>query len=207
MDWELIVGFMMASLTLALMPGPDNIYVLTESIAKGPRQGVAITIGLMSGVIIHTTLVASGLSLLVFSNAIGFMLVQYVGAIYLFYLAFKATKEKKQHINLTGKSNAEPSLPLMKRGFLMNVLNPKVSVFFIAFLPQFVDKDGWSPFNQMMVLGGLFIITSFAVFSSIALISGKSAQLVGSPVFWSATKWIKVMVLIMLGLLLLLTEQ
>jgi threonine/homoserine/homoserine lactone efflux protein len=207
MDNQLIIWFILATLTLAFMPGPDNIYVLTESIAKGPRQGIFITLGLMSGVIVHTTLVATGLSVLVFSNPIGFMVVQYAGAAYLFYLAYQAVKEEQQQVVLSTQGEASPASALLKRGFTMNVLNPKVSVFFIAFLPQFVAQDGWPPFVQMIVLGGLFALTSFFVFAGIAMVSGRSARMVQSPVFWSATKWIKVVVLLALGLLLLFAEQ
>ncbi len=207
MDIQLIIGFIVATLALAFMPGPDNIYVLTESIGKGPRQGIFITLGLMSGVIVHTTLVATGLSVLVFSNPIGFMVVQYAGAAYLFYLAYQAVKEEQQQVDINTQGEASRAPALLKRGFLMNVLNPKVSVFFIAFLPQFVSPTGWAPFAQMIVLGGLFALTSFFVFAGIALVSGRSARMVQSPQFWRATKWIKVVVLIALGMLLLFAEQ
>jgi len=189
------------------MPGPDNIYVLTESISKGVKQGVAITTGLISGVIVHTTLVATGLSLLVFSNDLAYDIMKYAGTAYLLYMAFGAVKEAPLDVNVDVKGQLEPFPRLFKRGFLMNVLNPKVTLFFIVLLPQFVSSDGWSPMYQMFVLGGIFMAVSLLIFSSIAVVSGYSASLIKHPLFWVITKWVKVMVLLALATFLLLSVR
>ena len=153
MELSLILGFIAATLALALMPGPDNIYVLTESISKGWRQGVSITSGLISGCLIHTTLVATGLSVFVFNYPSVYNILKFAGAAYLLYMAYGAYKEQPMALNLGGKQARDSFWPLFRKGFIMNVLNPKVTLFFIVLLPQFVSNNGFSPMWQMMILG------------------------------------------------------
>ncbi|GAB5538172.1 MAG: LysE family translocator [Salibacteraceae bacterium] len=188
------------------MPGPDNIYVLTESISKGWRQGIGITCGLISGVTVHTTLVATGFSLIVFKYDWAFITLKLLGTTYLIYLIYGAWKEKPIAINTKEGKDYEPFHRLFWRGFLMNVLNPKVTLFFMVLLPQFVEPSGWPPFIQMLSLGGIFMFVSFPVFASVALLAGKASSLVQSPAFWTITKWIKVLVLIGLATLMILAE-
>lgn len=207
MDFSLLLGFMGATAVLAFMPGPDNIYVLTESISKGARQGISITAGLVSGVVVHTLLVATGLSLIVFQSELAYSIVKYAGAAYLVYLAYGATREKAMQVEWSENGESEPFLKLYKRGIIMNLLNPKVSIFFIAFLPQFVSSEGPSPMVQMSMMGVIFMLESFVIFSAVALIAGRLASLVTSPSFWVVTKWIKVIVLLALALLLAFSER
>ncbi len=206
MELSLLLGFLGATAVLAFMPGPDNIYVLSESISKGARQGISITAGLVSGVVVHTLLVATGLSLLVFKSELAYDIVKYAGAAYLLYIAYGATWEQPMQIEWSEKGEGEPFWKLYQRGVIMNLLNPKVSIFFIAFLPQFVSSNGWSPMLQMSVMGLIFMFESFLIFSSIALVAGSLASLVKSDVFWKVTKWVKVVVLISLALLLAFSE-
>lgn len=192
----------MASAGLAFMPGPDNIYVLTESVSKGPRQGIFITAGLVSGVLVHTTLVATGLSLIVFKNDLAYNILKYAGAIYLIYLAYGAWKEEPKPLEIRIGGQQDAFFRLYRKGFLMNVLNPKVTVFFIAFLPQFVASDGWSPMLQLIILGVVFMLVSFIIFSSIALVSGESVKFVKNKKFWVVTKFFKISILLALAILL-----
>ena len=207
MELSLILQFAFATLLLAATPGPDNVYVLTESVSKGWRQGVGITTGLMSGVIIHTTLVATGVSLLVLKNELAFSVIKYLGAAYLLYLAYGAFNEKPMEIHIGGQAKTEAFVVIFNRGFIMNVLNPKVSIFFIALLPQFVSSEGYDPMYQMMILGAVFMVISFVVFSGIALISGRAASLIQHHSFWTTTKWIKIVLLTTLALLLAFIER
>ena len=210
MDLQTILSFIGAATLLALMPGPDNIYVLTESITKGKRNGIALALGLNSGVLIHTLAAATGLSLVLQQSAMAFQLVKYAGALYLFYLAMMTLKEKR--ILLTMNLIKHPITTsnfgkVYRKGFIMNVLNPKVSLFFIAFLPQFVNEGSMSITLQMIILGIIFMIVGFIIFSSIAILSGRLAQFLNNDKFWKTTKYVKASVLGVLGLALLTSEK
>ncbi|MEL6867400.1 MAG: LysE family translocator, partial [Bacteroidota bacterium] len=141
--------------------------------------------------------------------ALAFSIIKYFGAAYLFYLAYQAYQEKKPLLNLESKKGGEKMglLPLIRKGFLMNVLNPKVSLFFIAFLPQFVSADGMNVTLQMIVLGVIFMLQSIVVFGAIAILSGRLTKYVNSPKFWKVTKWSKIAVLSILGLSLALAKK
>ena len=106
MELGLILSFLGASIILSLMPGPDNIFVLTESLTKGQRNGIAISIGLSIGVLVHTTAAATGLSIIIQKSAIAFSIIKFSGALYLFYLAFQAFNEKKPSFDLSSNSIA-----------------------------------------------------------------------------------------------------
>ena len=209
MQIELILSFLLASVLLTFMPGPDNIFVLTESITKGQKNGIAISIGLCAGVLIHTLAAATGLSIVIQKSALAFSVIKYLGAAYLFYLAFMATKEKPVEVTL-GKKSTEKNFqlfPLIRKGFLMNVLNPKVSLFFIAFLPQFISQDGINITAQMIILGLIFMTQALVIFSLISILASRLTGYVNKAKFWKITKWSKVGVLSILGLTLALSGK
>jgi len=189
------------------MPGPDNIFVLTESLTKGQKNGIAISTGLSIGVLIHTLAAATGLSIIIQKSALIFSLIKYLGAAYLFFLAYQSYIEKKPLIQIETKNPNQQIqiLPLIKKGFLMNVLNPKVSLFFIAFLPQFISTKGFHITIQMIILGIIFMLQSWIIFSLIAMSSGKLNKHVQNIKFWKITQWGKISVLTILGLTLMLT--
>lgn len=209
MEPELILSFLGASVLLSLMPGPDNIFVLTESLTKGYRNGIAISIGLSLGVLIHTLAAATGLSIIIQNSAVAFSVIKYFGAAYLFYLAYQTFKEKNAALNLKTKSikSNDKFFPLLRKGFTMNVLNPKVSLFFIAFLPQFTSPTGLHITFQMIILGLIFMVQAIVVFSLIAVLSGKLTRYVNEPSFWKVTKWSKIGVLSTLGIALALSQK
>lgn len=180
------------------MPGPDNIYVITESIANGKRQGIIIAMGLNSGVLIHTLAAATGMSLILKQSAIAFLLVQYAGVAYLLYLAWQAYREKASYEEqeaIVSKSGFK----LFKVGITMNLLNPKVALFFIAFLPQFVREDGWSPIWQMVLMGVSFMLIGFITFSSFALLADQLRNFFKSEGVMKKIKWAKIIVLLILA--------
>jgi len=209
MEIELVLSFLTASLILSIMPGPDNIFVLTESVTSGQRNGLAISIGLCLGVMIHTLAAALGLSLIIQQSALVFSLIKYFGAAYLFYLAIVSLRDRSTGKNIELNQNAEKksSLKLIRKGFLMNILNPKVSLFFIAFLPQFISNSGINISMQMIVLGFIFMIQALFIFSLIAILSGRLNQYLGNPKFWGITRWSKFGVLSVLAGLLLASEK
>lgn len=209
METELLLSFLGASILLTIMPGPDNIFVLTESLTKGRRNGIAISLGLSTGILIHTFAAATGLSILIQKSAIAFSIIKYIGAAYLFYLALMTMKDKKPVMGVVseGTESEKSFVQLMRKGFLMNVLNPKVSLFFIAFLPQFISKAGFSVIYQMMILGFIFMIQTIIIFSGISVLSSRLTSYLNSPKFWNITKWSKISVYSLLGLTLALSKK
>jgi len=209
MELGLVLSFLGASILLTLMPGPDNIFVLTESLTKGQRNGILISVGLGMGVLIHTLAAATGLSIIIQKSAMAFSIIKYLGALYLFYLAFQAFKEKPLTLHFESEANKEKqgAVSLIRKGIFMNVLNPKVSLFFIAFLPQFISTNGFSVIIQMIILGVIFMVQAILIFCGIAILSGRLTKYVNKPKFWSVTKWSKVSVLSILGLTLALSKK
>ncbi len=209
MALHLVLSFLGASVLLSLMPGPDNIFVLSESLTKGQRNGICISLGLSTGVLVHTMAAATGLSIIIQQSALVFSVIKYFGAAYLFYLAYQAVKEEKPLLTLESEEADQKVgvMALVRKGFLMNVLNPKVSLFFIAFLPQFVSADGFSMTAQMIILGLIFMLQAIVVFSLIAVLSGKLTKYLNSPGFWKFTKWSKISVLSILGILLAISNK
>ncbi len=203
MDIELLLSFLLASIALSLMPGPDNVFVLTESITKGKRNGVIISSGLASGIIVHTIVIATGLSILIQQSPLVFNGIKIFGAIYLLYLAYLTYNEEALSVNISDSGEGigvkEKGFPLFRKGFFMNVLNPKVTLFFIAFLPQFVSKDWLSFPVQIVILGVVFMVQAFLVFSTISIVAGSIRKLINSDKFWKKVKWIKMSVLILLA--------
>lgn len=171
---DTLAQFFLASIMLGLAPGPDNIYVLTQSAVQGRRAGMVVTLGLCTGLILHTALVTLGVATLIATSAPLFMFLKLGGAGYLLYLAYQAFRADGAAIGVCGRG-AVAYTYLYRRGVLMNISNPKVSIFFLAFLPQFVETDGAAVTQQMMVLGGVFILATLLVFNSIALAAASLA--------------------------------
>ncbi len=209
MELELLLSFLGASVLLSLMPGPDNIFVLTESITKGKSNGFAISLGLMLGVMIHTLAAATGLSIIIQQSEVIFSVIKYLGAAYLLYLAFVSFKEKEPILNFNTdeRDKTVKIFPLLQKGFLMNILNPKVSLFFIAFLPQFISKNGFNITLQMIILGIIFIAQGIIVFGLVVVLSSKLTKYVNNPKFWKTTKWSKVIILSVLAITLAFSSK
>ena len=200
--------FLTASLALIVTPGPDMIYVVTRGIAQGRRVGLVSAWGACAGLIFHTALAAAGLSALLRSSATAFTVVKYVGAAYLIYLGVKALLTGDD-FSLTG--SAGPGAGLRKaffQGVASNVLNPKIALFFLAFLPQFVHPATGSAASQMLVLGLIFTLLALVIFNVIAYFSGTLGELFGrKPAFANVLRWFTGSVLIGLGLRLALPSR
>jgi threonine/homoserine/homoserine lactone efflux protein len=166
-DFNTLVLFISASLLLALAPGPDNIFVLTQSMLKGAKSGVFITLGLCSGLVFHTLAVALGVAAIFQTSLLAFNILKFIGAAYLLYLAYLSFKSSSKS-SLQAEKNNLTLFQLYKRGIIMNVTNPKVSIFFLAFLPQFTNPQNGSITLQIFILGALFMLSALLVFSSIA---------------------------------------
>ncbi|WP_108866963.1 LysE family translocator [Aquimarina aquimarini] len=207
MNYEILYTFVLATSALAISPGPDNIFVLMQSVVHGKKYGLAVVAGLMSGCIIHTTLVAFGVSAIIKQSDMLFFAIKLFGALYLFFLAYKVLRSKAA-VNLTDDGIPKKSLgQLFKQGFVMNVLNPKVSIFFLAFFPGFLFSKTISSITQFYVLGLLFITVSFIVFGLIAVLAGAiSERLKQNSKIGLVLKWLQVIVFLGIGVFILISE-
>ena len=163
--------FTTASLLLALAPGPDNIFVLTQSAIKGRRVGLVVTLGLCTGLIVHTSAVALGVAAVFHASSLAFNLLKYIGAAYLLYLAWGAFRSGARSLTVAENRDMRLSRYYL-RGIIMNITNPKVSIFFLAFLPQFTNPDQGPLALQLIVLGGLFILSTLLIFGMFSLMAG-----------------------------------
>jgi threonine/homoserine/homoserine lactone efflux protein len=168
---DALLLFFSSSVLLALAPGPDNLFVMVQAAQRGRMAGLAVTLGLCTGLLVHTSAVALGLAAVLTASTLAFNMLKYLGAAYLLWLAWGAFRAG-------GASGGEaravdlPFARLYRRGIVMNVTNPKVSIFFLAFLPQFADP-GYGPLApQIVVLGGLFIAATILIFGGISLLAG-----------------------------------
>ena len=165
---ETIITFITASVVLSLVPGPDNLFVMSNSALRGWRIGLYTTLGLCTGLIGHTILVAIGVSVVFQTSAIAFNGLKIIGAFYLVYLAWLSIQNKELNLGKASQNSSNKSYYLT--GVVMNLTNPKVAIFFLVFLPQFVNSNN-NVSSQIFLLGLLFIISAFFVFTSIAYLS------------------------------------
>lgn len=173
---ESLIAFTIASALLALAPGPDNIFVLTQSALLGWKKGVLVTIGLCTGLIFHTFAVAFGVAAIFQASVLAFTILKTVGAAYLLYLAWQAFRASASRLD-DGAENQLSAVKLYRRGIIMNITNPKVSIFFLAFLPQFTSPANGSVAVQVMMLGLIFILMTLLVFSGVAMAAGNLGRL------------------------------
>lgn len=204
MELEQLISFLFASIILTIMPGPDNIFVLTESLTKGTREGLYISLGLIGGVVVHTIAAATGLSIILKQSEILFLIVKYLGVFYMIWMAWGAYRDRGAPVNIDEDKVGEQGsfAALFRRGFLMNILNPKVALFFIAFLPQFVVKSAVPTSIQMFILGALFMFQGLVIFSLIATLAGRMTKILKSPNFWRVTRYMKITTLLIIALML-----
>jgi len=157
---ENYAGFVAAAIILNLTPGADTLYILTRSVAQGSRAGLVSVAGIMSGCVVHVLAAAFGLSLILTTSATAFFLVKWAGAIYLIFLGVRALTTRAPAFETQNSRFSNKDLvTIYRQGMITNILNPKVALFFLSFLPQFINPanaDGPLPF---LVLGGTFLVT------------------------------------------------
>jgi len=178
MEFSNFIYFLGVAVLLTLAPGPDIMYLLAKSLASGARCGIALAAGLSSGITFHTLLVILGVAALIKESPAAFAALRYVGAAYLLWLAWHAFREKGD-LRLVEAEDIAAYSALYRRGILMNVLNPKVLLFFLALLPQFVSPAAsLSPSVQIAIYGAAFALQAFTIFSLIAICAGKVRNLI-----------------------------
>lgn len=169
---DTVLLFLTASLLLCLAPGPDNIFVLTQSMLRGSASGLLVTLGLSTGLLVHTSAVALGVAIIFQQSLLAFTLLKLCGAAYLLYLAWGAFRAGAGGLGTT-KASQLNRFALYRRGIVMNITNPKVSIFFLAFLPQFTNPAKGHLTWQLLQLGAVFIGCTLLVFGLISLLAGR----------------------------------
>lgn len=203
-ETDFLVTFLIASVSLTLSPGPDIICVLTQSLSQGKLAGIALSLGLVSGIIVHTSLIAVGVSAFFVNSPKAFFTIKILGVAYLFWIAFKIFKTP-HHISLDKVKSEKSNIKLVQQGFLMNVLNPKVTIFFLAFFPGFVNPNKSNTLYQIFILGFLFMLQAFLIFTSVSLLSSKLSSSIRTNIHFSlCLKWIQIIVYFALGIYILI---
>ncbi|WP_037319843.1 LysE family translocator [Salegentibacter sp. Hel_I_6] len=192
---EQLIPFLTASVILTISPGPDIIYVMVQGMANGKKHGFVTALGLATGIIIHTSLVAFGVSAIIKNSDTLFFVIKLFGAFYLLYLAWQVSKSDPE-IAYSSEGIKDKSLfSLFKQGFIMNVLNPKVTIFFLAFLPGFLWEPEENTLMQFYILGAIFMILTILIFGSVALLAGKiSTYLKKHRQSGLVLKWLQIIV-------------
>ncbi len=204
---DVLGTYFIACLILAIAPGPDNIFVLTQSALQGKKAGIFVVLGLCTGLLFHTTAVALGVAVIFKTSEIAFTLLKVAGALYLIYLAWGAFRSGATSIE-SGNNTILRSGQLYRRGIFMNITNPKVSIFFLAFLPQFANPARGSITIQMLMLGAVFILSAILVFGAIALAAGSLGEWLSRS--QQVQRWINRLagtVFVGLAIKLLMTER
>jgi len=199
--------FVGVSWALILAPGPDMLYVITRGMAHGRRAGIVSAIGVICGILVHTTAAAFGMTLIFQTSALAFLMVKYLGAIYLIYLGIKAWQDKSI-FSLQPSFAGASSRSLFWQGVMSNVLNPKIAVFFLAFLPQFVDQGSGQITLQMTILGLTFALFGLCFLALVGYFAGSvGAWMSNQPHYTKFFRWLSGGILFVLGARLALTNQ
>jgi threonine/homoserine/homoserine lactone efflux protein len=175
-DPSTLIPFVIASAILVLIPGPAVLYIVSTGIGRGRRMALASMLGIETGALFHVAAAAVGLSAVVASSAVAYSVIKYAGAAYLIYLGIK-TLRKHDDSNLLRIPGATSTRGAFKRGVIVNILNPKLAIFFLAFLPQFVVPVRGSVATQLVFLGLLFIAVAVVIDSVYAMTSGMIGSL------------------------------
>lgn len=191
-----ILLFLISSLALTLMPGPDILFVINQSLDK-KKNGIITSLGLCTGLIFHTMFLAFGLSALINSNKDLMTFLKYFGTMYLFYLAYLEIKS-------VNKINKSLNSKLFLRGLYMNLINPKVLIFFIAYFPNFLFSDTIKISNQFLMLGFVFILQALVVFILVSVLANKLIKYLSIDSKNKMLKYFKSFILIIIAVLIII---
>ena len=207
MGWSNFALFFAASWVLIITPGPDMIYVITRGISQGRKAGMISAIGVTLGILVHTIFAACGLALILRTSALAFLAVKFAGAGYLIYIGVKTLKEKSD-FKFNRDRPKDGIGKIFVQGILSNVLNPKIALFFLAFLPQFVNPGHGSASAQMVYLGLIFALFGIVFLVLLGYFSGRIGLWFSNKQnFAEKIRWFTGSVLIALGLRLAFMER
>jgi len=205
MTFETLISFFFASLALTIAPGPDVMYVLSTSIAKGKQYGIAAATGLSSGLLFHTTLLAFGISAIIIKSPALFKGIKIFGALYLLWLAYNVYRSDAAFKLTSNKPQVDQPWKNIFHGLMMNILNPKVMLFFLALFPTFIHSNAGNVKIQVYTLGFISFIQAFTVFCLYAILASSLTKFFReNNTFNLILKWLQIMVFISLAVFMLL---
>jgi threonine/homoserine/homoserine lactone efflux protein len=208
MDIQQFWIFAIAVFLLNITPGNDFIFVATRSISYGKKAGIISGLGISLGTLVHVFASIFGLSVILSESALAFNIIKYIGATYLIYLGIRSILAKSHLLSKKLNGNPPSSFKLLRQGFVTNVFNPKVALFFLSFLPQFVNPANGNVTSQLLILGLWFIFSGTIVNITISLLfSVVKNWLARFPLFWNLQNKITGTILIALGLKIALTDR
>ena len=174
-------AFLAASILLTITPGPDNLFILAQGMTHGRRSALPLAWGMCCGVSVHALAATFGIAALLRGSPTMFTCIRIVGAAYLLWVAVCLWREAGRPFIQGGAGQAQPAAALFARGFLMNVLNPKVALFFLAFFPQFIAADDAHPTRTTLLLSAVFFLQALVIFSLFAVLSGSIGRALSGP--------------------------
>ena len=201
MDTSSLGVFVAASVALLIVPGPAVLYIVGRSLRHGRAAGFLSVLGICTGTLLHVVAAALGLTALLRASPIAFSAIRYAGAAYLVWLGVQALRSGERSI-ATESASHDGALQIFRQGVLVNVLNPKTALFFLAFLPQFVNPARGAVGGQVLFLGGLFVVLSLVSDSAYAFLAGTFGRyLQRDPRFWRSQRYVTSGIFVALGLL------
>ncbi len=199
--------FVATSIAVILMPGPAMLFVISNGLTRGPRPSISAALGTTTGVFFHMFCAAFGLAVILKTSAVAFTVVKIAGAMYLVVLAIKTLTGKDPLVNQFEESSKSGN-SIFWQGIFINILNPKLSIFFLAFLPQFIDPTLSSATSQTLVLGMIFITMTILIFIGYGLFASLlRRKVLSSPRILKVIKWCFASVFMALGVRLALSEK
>ena len=206
-DTPQLVLFLAAGLLLAATPGPAVFYIVARSVEQGSRTGIISAAGVVAGALVHVVAASLGLSMLVLSSAVAFGVVKYLGALYLVYLGVRTLLRRGGDASWQGERGRRHYRLIFRDAMIINVFNPKVALFFVAFLPQFVDPARGSPTLQFLLLGSLLVTLAFVSDVCYALGAGTVSRRLREGISrWQWHRWLAGAVYLGLGAVTALAE-
>lgn len=202
---EVLLTFFVTSLVLILTPGPDILYVLSQSITRGSKYGIATTLGQIGGLVFHLALFAFGVSSLIIGSDLIFTTVKIMGAAYLFWLSYKVYHTEDILVREDKNAVEKSFMGFVRQGLLMNIMNPKVMMFFLALFPTFISENAGSVRTQVFTLGLVFITQTLVVFTTVSIIASQLTDVLkNNHAFNTFLKWMQIVVFTGLGIYILL---
>ncbi|HLW63297.1 MAG TPA: LysE family translocator [Flavobacterium sp.] len=202
---ETVMAFFFASLALTIAPGPDVMYVLSTSIAKGKQYGIAAAVGLSSGLLFHTTLLAFGISAIIIKSPTLFKGIKIFGALYLLWLAYNVYRSDTSFQLKPAQSQVSKPWKNIFQGLIMNILNPKVMLFFLALFPTFIHTAAGNVKTQVYTLGIISFFQAFVVFCLYAILASSLTKILReNNTFNLLLKWLQIIVFASLAIFMMI---